>query len=152
MHAALYAFCVAPSESGGWSIWFPDLPGCRGWALTWEDIGQEAKAAAEGWLASERERGHAIPAPAFAEPDDTWPQGFAAMTAANPQPDPVLDVADVARILEVTPRRVQALAKHRGLGRKVGNALAFTPADVDRMKNRRNGRPVAAQPQAVAAD
>lgn len=70
-----YAFMASPSEPDGWSIYFPDLPGCHGWALTWGEIGYEAYAVASIWLDSERERGHPIPEPTTTEPDNPWPHG-----------------------------------------------------------------------------
>lgn len=121
--------------------------------MTWEDIGPEARAAATGWLESERERGHPIPEPKTKEPDETWPQGMGVEPSTSPEPELLLGVADVARILEISPRRVQALARHRGLGRKIGTSLAFTSADIDKMRVRRPGRPPAtADKHAMAAD
>lgn len=65
-----YSFRVDPSPAGGWTVWFPDLPGYSGWAETWENIGTEAKTIAGLWLASEHERLHPIPAPHDYTTDD----------------------------------------------------------------------------------
>lgn len=48
---------------------------------------------------------------------------------------------EVAAELGVTPRRVLALAKTRDAGRQLGTTWVFTPADVDKMRVRRTGRP-----------
>ena len=153
MHAALYAFSVASIGIRRRSIWFPDLPGCRGWALTWDDIGPEGTGCRLRMVGIGTRSGTRDPR--------TENDGAGRSMAARSRRGViflnglgiVLGVADVARILEITPRRVQALAKHRGLGRMVGNSLAFTAADVDNMRVRRTGRPPAKEHKhALAAD
>ena len=48
-----YSFRVDPSPEGGWVVWFPDLPGCSGWAEHADDIGNEAETIRTLWLESE---------------------------------------------------------------------------------------------------
>ncbi|MCO5214959.1 MAG: helix-turn-helix domain-containing protein [Thermomicrobiales bacterium] len=49
--------------------------------------------------------------------------------------------ADVAEQLGVTVRRVQSLARSRGVGIRRGKTLLFTNADIAAMKERKVGRP-----------
>lgn len=48
---------------------------------------------------------------------------------------------DVAARLGVTERRVLALAKSRGLGKKTNRDWIFTQTDINKMETRVNGRP-----------
>ena len=49
----------------------------------------------------------------------------------------LFSTADVASKLGVCPQRVRQIADHLGLGVLIAATLAFTPADVDRMRRRR---------------
>lgn len=49
--------------------------------------------------------------------------------------------AQVATMLGVSQRRIQALAKTRGLGRMVGHTMVFTESEVTAMRVRKRGRP-----------
>lgn len=145
--AAAYSFRVDPSPGGGWTVWFPDLPGASGWAETWEQIGVEAQAIAEIWLDSERRRKHPIPAPTDFSAQEQWPQGNDILIDGI---GPVIGVPDMARMLGISERRVQALAKDRGVGRRFGNYLMFLQDDIERLRPGSPGRP--RKPEAVAAD
>ena len=48
---------------------------------------------------------------------------------------------DVANILGVQKRQVQKLAASRSVGSKIANGLVFTPEDIEKMHDRRLGRP-----------
>jgi predicted RNase H-like HicB family nuclease len=133
-----YSFRVDPSARGGWTVWFPDLPGCSGWAETLEDVGLEAKTILGLWLESEHERGHPVPTPVDYASEEKWPQGNRVEIHGL---GPVIGVADVAKLLGVSVRRVQALAKDRGVGQRFGNYLVFTEADINRLQPHAPGRP-----------
>jgi hypothetical protein len=53
----------------------------------------------------------------------------------------VYSTQQVADELDVSVRRVRALAKNRGLGKIVGGSYVFTLADIDAMRIREPGRP-----------
>lgn len=136
--AMRYSFRVEPSPGGGWTVWFPDLPGCSSWAENWNEIGVEAKTIVGLWLESEHRRGHPVPAPTDFASQVQWPKGNNIEIEGS---GPVIGVPDMAKLLGVSPRRVQALAKDRGVGRRFGNYLVFSEADVERLKPRPAGRP-----------
>jgi hypothetical protein len=50
-----------------------------------------------------------------------------------------LDVAEMARRLGISERRVRTIAQLRGIGRTVGRLRFFEPADVERMQPREPG-------------
>ena len=61
-----YPFEVRPlskEEGGGYSIYFPDLPGCWSDGATPEDAIQNGRDALQSWLAVAREFGDGIPMP-----------------------------------------------------------------------------------------
>jgi predicted RNase H-like HicB family nuclease len=70
-----YPFCTVVEPTGGWSIWFPDLPGCMSYAATIEQVGDQAKIALEMWLTAEYEQGHPIPEPTIGSEAPHWPSG-----------------------------------------------------------------------------
>lgn len=57
-------------------------------------------------------------------------------------PPPLLTTADVADRLGLTPSRVRALARSRGVGRRVGRDWLFDASDLERLRERKAGRPV----------
>jgi predicted RNase H-like HicB family nuclease len=65
--ARQYPFRAVAEPTGGWSIVFPDLPGCTSYAATWDEVGPEARMAFSMWIESEYEQGHSIPAPTIGE-------------------------------------------------------------------------------------
>jgi antitoxin HicB len=132
-----YPFRVVP-DGEGWSIWFPDLPGCTSYAPTWDEIGAQAQEAMEIWLESEIEENHPIPTPSDDGLDDMWPQG---LSVPKPDMSALLTAQDVASRLGVTRRRVSALAVRRGVGRVIGGARLFVEADVEALRPGSPGRP-----------
>ena len=61
-----YPFEVSPlskDEGGGYTITFPDLPGCRSDGVTPEDAVENGRDAVESWLAVAREFGDGLPKP-----------------------------------------------------------------------------------------
>jgi hypothetical protein len=54
----------------------------------------------------------------------------------------LLTAADVAAALGLTPSRVRALARSRGVGRRVGRDWLFGASDLERLRERTPGRPV----------
>ena len=108
-----YSFRVDPSAGGGWTVWFPDLPGASGWVERIEDVGVEARTVAELWIDSERGRKHPLPKPIDFSTQEKWPQGNDVVVDDS---GPVIGVLDMARLLGVSERRVQALAKEGGVG------------------------------------
>ncbi len=147
-----YSFRVDPSPEGGWTVWFPDLPGCDGWAATLADLGQEAETVSGMWLESERQRLHPIPAPSLT-PGPEWPQGNHIEIDGS---GPLIGVPAAAKMLGVSVRRVQALAKSRSIGRRLGRYLMFTAADIEALRPGLPGRPwhknQAPAPMHAAAD
>lgn len=127
-----YPFAVV-AEDDGWSIIFPDLPGCTSFAQAWGEIGTQAEDALASWVESSLEEGHPIP-----EPSSDW-------NPINRSPEdfivPTLTVDDAARELGVSPRRVQALAASRKIGRRFGRSLMFIPQDLVDLKPGAPGRP-----------
>lgn len=53
----------------------------------------------------------------------------------------LLTSAEVAETLGVSLRRVQQLARSRGVGQQVGREWLFRPEDVEQMRDRKPGRP-----------
>lgn len=54
----------------------------------------------------------------------------------------VMDTNDMAEILGVSQRRVQALANHRGVGFQISRGVhVFLPSDIDRLRPGPVGRP-----------
>lgn len=61
-----YPFEVPPlskKEGGGYSIYFPDLPGCWSEGVTLEDTIENGRDALQSWLAVAQELGAKIPRP-----------------------------------------------------------------------------------------
>jgi predicted RNase H-like HicB family nuclease len=133
-----YPFRVAPAEDG-WTIWFPDLPGCMGWAETLEQVGKEAATVLGLWIESEVEQRHPIPEPTDDGAETTWSDG-SYLVDELPEPE-LLTVKDVSKKLGVSVRRVHQLATDRNVGRIIGGARIFMPSDVEALTPRRAGRP-----------
>jgi predicted RNase H-like HicB family nuclease len=69
-----YVAVLVP-ERGGWSVLFPDLPGCATSGETVQEAIATATSAAAAWLAVTRDRGDEIPPPRSQEQiqaDDAW--------------------------------------------------------------------------------
>ncbi len=146
--ARTYAFVATPSTLGGWSITFPDLPGCTSHARTWDEVGSMARETSELWLTGTYEDNYPIP-----DVSD-WLPGYLADDAPNrfaervgridglpdPEPEPIYSVEQVAGILDLSRRRVQKIAQEHDLGRLVSGIRLFSPSDVNTM--RQNRRPV----------
>lgn len=133
---AKYPFAALPDPDGeGWEIVFPDIAGVVGFSETWEGIGAEARSILRGWLEASAEEGNPLPAPSCEwDPITRGPDDFRVPTLASTE--------DVAKELGISVRRVRALASSRGVGQSVGNSLAFTPRDIDTLRERRPaGRP-----------
>lgn len=61
-----YPFAVLPLSKGegdGYSIYFPDLPGCWSEGATLEDTIENGRDALQSWLVVAQEFGHGIPRP-----------------------------------------------------------------------------------------
>lgn len=132
-----YTFiAIADQDDGGWVIIYPDLPGCVTQADTYEEAARMAKDAFETWITYRHEEGLPIPEPAFnADPSWDW-------DSVRPLDEiPTLTTRDVARELDVTVARVHQLARSRHVGERRGNALMYSRKDVERMKDRKPGRP-----------
>lgn len=64
--SVVYPFEVRPlskEEGGGYSIYFPDLPGCWSDGVTPEDAIENGRDALQSWLAAAQEFGDDIPRP-----------------------------------------------------------------------------------------
>lgn len=134
--AAKYPFAALPDPEGeGWEIVFPDIAGVVGFSETWEGIGAEARSILREWLVASAEEGNPLPAPS--EDWDPITRGLEEFRVPA-----LVSTEDVARELGISVRRVRALASSRHVGQIVGNSLAFTPRDIDTLRERRPaGRP-----------
>jgi predicted RNase H-like HicB family nuclease len=132
-----FPFRVVP-DGDGWSIWFPDLPGCTSYSPDWEGIGDQAREAMEIWLESEIEVSHPIPMLSEDGLDDMWPEG---LSVQQPDLRTLLTAQDVAAKLGVSRRRVSALAVRRGVGRVIGGARLFAATDIEALRPGPPGRP-----------
>ena len=136
-----YAFSVEPTPGGGFTVWFPELPRLHGWAERLEDVGTEAATVARLWLEMEAEQGHPIPLPGDYEARNKWPQGN---RVDLDEPGQGIGAPEAAVMLNVSLRRVHALAQQRGVGRRFGNYWVFTEDDINRMRPGKRGRPATA--------
>ncbi|MGH2560228.1 MAG: type II toxin-antitoxin system HicB family antitoxin [Thermomicrobiales bacterium] len=116
--AAHYPIHAIADEDGGWYISFPDLPGCTTYADSWQELASNAHEAVTSWLTIEDERGHQLPPPTIGG-ESTWQPGDFLVSSISKSTDATpLTTQDVAARLGVTPRRVQALARRRKVGRR----------------------------------
>jgi predicted RNase H-like HicB family nuclease len=131
--ARQYTFVAkADLEDGGWIVMFPDLPGVMTQAEAWEDIAAMARDALSAWVEAQLEDGRPIPEPGdYPLPEWNWDEAGA----------PLITTVDAAKQLDVSPRRVRALAKTRGVGQRYGRSLLFTQDDIERMRPGLPGRP-----------
>jgi predicted RNase H-like HicB family nuclease len=134
--AVRYPFRVAVDEDG-YHAMFPDLPGCSVFAQTFEEFGEIAPIILRSWLEGTAELRGVVPAPTMDEEFHWKPGAFR----------PGYTSAEAAALLGISVRRVQALARARGVGRRHGRALLFTKDDLDALRERKPGRP----PVAAAA-
>jgi predicted RNase H-like HicB family nuclease len=121
-----YVAILVPEREGGYSVLFPDLPGC---VTQGEDMAEAQEMAAEalsGWLAVALDHGDQIPAPraletiktdkVFAEENDIrWRNVTAVLVSAPPplgRPERVNVSLDSNKL-----RAIDAYAERRGLTR-----------------------------------
>ena len=133
LKARHYPF-VAQSDGDGWAIYFPDLPGCQTYAETWEDVASNAQVIFEEWVDMFEDEGRDFPDPTIDEEVMPWP---GELFAGNR----LWTTSEIAEELEVSVRRVQAMARQRGLGNKVGRDLLFSNEELRAMRTRIPGRP-----------
>lgn len=131
-----YPFIAQRSPIAGWSIVFPDLPGCTSWALTWETIGTQAREASQIWIESLAADGLLAPAPTSGP--EVEPVDLALLEEPASQ---LMTSSQVAEYLGISVRRVNALSKARNIGRRLGNFAVFTANDVERLRPGNPGRP-----------
>jgi predicted RNase H-like HicB family nuclease len=70
-----YIAILVPEQSGGWSVIFPDLPGCATHGPSVHEAITAASGVASTWLAATRASGGAVPAPRSYEDirsDNAW--------------------------------------------------------------------------------
>jgi predicted RNase H-like HicB family nuclease len=135
--AARYPFQVQVDEDG-YHAMFPDLPGCVVFAQSLEEFGQIAPEIVGSWIELTAELRGVVPAPTVKEVEFHWkPSAFR----------PGFTSHEAAALLGISVRRVQALARSRGVGRRHGRALLFSQDDLEALRERKAGRP----PVAVAA-
>ena len=133
-----YPFRVAPAEDG-WTIWFPDLPGCMGWAETLDGVGKEAETVLGLWIETEVESRHPIPEPSEDGADETW--SFESYKVDElPEPE-LLTVKEASKKLGVSVRRIHQLATDRNVGRIIGGVRLFLPKEIDALIPKPAGRP-----------
>ena len=54
----------------------------------------------------------------------------------------ILDTVYMAEVFKVTPQRIRALAKHRGVGNQISRGVfVFVPSDIERLRPGPIGRP-----------
>lgn len=141
-----YTFiAIADQDDGGWVIMYPDLPGCVTQAGSYEEAARMAKDAFVSWV-TYRRRGLTIPEPTF-DADPTWD-----WDSVRPLDEiPTLTTREVAKELDVTVARVHQLARSKHVGERRGNALMYSRKDIERMKDRKLGRPASKHPRTTAA-
>lgn len=128
-----YTFVAqADLEDGGWIIVFPDLPGVMTQADTWDEVGEMAQDALRAWVTVQLEDDRPVPAPAE-HPLPAWDWDQVGVS--------LLTTKEVASKLNVTPRRVLAIARDRGIGRKIGNSVMFHPDEIEALRPGPVGRP-----------
>jgi predicted RNase H-like HicB family nuclease len=134
---AQYPFRVQVDEDG-YHAMFPDLPGCVVFAQSLEEFGEIAPIVLRSFLEGTAELRGVVPAPTVKEVEFHWkPSAFR----------PGFTSHEAAALLGISVRRVQALARSRGVGRRHGRVLLFSQEDLDALRERKTGRP----PVAVAA-
>lgn len=131
-----YPFVVIPEPDGsGWTVQFPDLPGATGFVENLEDVPSEVLEIQSFWLEDLDNDGRDHPAPSFDwDPIDRQPDDF---TVGK-----VYTTKEVAQLLDLSVRRVNALSSSRGLGELIGKVKVFTQREVENMKHRTTGRPM----------
>jgi len=73
--ATHYIAVLVPEQSGGWSVLFPDLPGCATHGPSVHEAITAASGVASAWLAATRKSGDPTPAPRSYEDiraDEAW--------------------------------------------------------------------------------
>jgi predicted RNase H-like HicB family nuclease len=130
---ARYPFRVAVDEDG-YHAMFPDLPGCAVFAQSLEEFGEIAPKVLRSWLEGTAELRGVIPAPIMDEEFHWKPSAFR----------PGYTSHEAAALLGISVRRVQALARSRGVGRRHGRALLFSQDDLEALRKRKAGRPLVA--------
>ena len=131
-----YSFSAIAGEEG-WDIVFPDLPGCTSWSADWEHIGTQAHEAFRMHVAGFREDGLLVPAPR----EYPLPVADAFVPVLDPDVS-LITAAQLAQIFGVTPRRINAIARRRGLiGRRIGQTMAWSTAAIPLFKPGQRGRP-----------
>ena len=135
---------VANSYDGGWAVTFPDLPGVMADAETWAEVGTAAHEALVVFIETQLALEKAVPDPSM----DTE---FLAVTTADYRrasegrsavTSPArFSTAEVAKRLEISPRRVTALASRRKVGRQVGRGYVFTEEDIQELRPGAPGQP-----------
>lgn len=95
------------------------------------------------WMEAEIARGHTIPTPSIGSAAGTFhPEAFdVVMNDQARAGADCLSARDVARHLGITPRRVSAIAKRRGVGRIIGGVRLFAPEDMPALTPGPPGRP-----------
>ena len=84
-HSSQPAAVFVPERGGGWSVLFPDLPGCATQGETVHEALAMAGEAAGGWIAVTRGRGNQVPAPRSYE-EIRGSDGWASCSAAARAP------------------------------------------------------------------
>jgi len=135
--SARYPFQVMVDEDG-YHAMFPDLPGCVVFAQSLEEFGEIAPQVLATWMELTAELRGVVPAPTVREVEFHWKPGAFR---------PGYTSQEAAALLGISVRRVQALARARGVGRRHGRALLFSREDLDALRERKPGRP----PSAAAA-
>lgn len=135
-----YSFiAVAEPDDGGWTIIYPDLPGCMTQADTYDEIGPMAQDAFRVWVDAVTEDGTPVPDPRFTI-DEDW--DWDNWEAVRPADDaPVFTAKQVASQLEISVPRVHQLARARSLGTMRNNTRLFSRNDIAAMTVRVPGRP-----------
>lgn len=130
-----YPFVVIPEVEGtGWTIQFPDLPGATGFVTDLKDVPHEVETVQKFWIDCIEDDGREAPTPSFDwNPIDRQPEDFTV--------EKVYTTQEVADLLNLSTRRVNAISNSRGLGRLLGRVKMFTEKEIDNMKIRTTGRP-----------
>lgn len=141
-----YPFVAIPDESdtGGYTIVFPDLPGVSSWAPTLDAVPINVREVLDLEFAGAEADGLLVPAPSGYPANRMVRWGQAQEPARDPEVS-VLSAAAAGQALGITAQAVNVLARKQNLGWVLGRQRVFTAEQVEAMRS----RPGPGQPRKV---
>jgi predicted RNase H-like HicB family nuclease len=141
-----YPFVAIPDESdtGGYTLVFPDLPGVSSWAPTLDAVPSHVLEVLDLEFEGAEADGFLVPAPSGYPADRMVRWGQPQEPARDPDV-PVLTAAAAGEALGITAQAVNVLARKQNLGWILGRQRVFTAEQVEAMRD----RPGPGQPRKV---